>query len=173
MASLLRTLLRTATGRPPKLVCSNAVWREGVEELRRRTGGTRESGAFLLGTTQAGIRRIEQFLFYDDIDPACFARGIVEFDGAKFGSVWERCRELRLSVVADVHVHPCGYGQSASDRHNPIIPEVGHLALILPDFAAKRRLPGNIGIYEYLGSRRWRDHSPQGESFFHVGWWWR
>jgi hypothetical protein len=52
-----------------------------------------------------------------------------------------------------------------------MIAEAGHLALIIPDFAAGPRLPGGIGIYEYLGAREWRDHSLQGDRFFHIGWW--
>ncbi len=171
MTSLPPTLPRSVTGRPPKLVCSLALWNRGVDELHRRTDHRRESGAFLLGSTKAGIREIHQFLYYDDVDPTCFARGIVEFDGGKFGLVWQQCRHLRMTVVADVHVHPGGYRQSSSDRSNPMIAEVGHLAIILPDYAAGRPLPGAIGIYEYLGSRRWWDHSRIGERVFHVGRW--
>jgi hypothetical protein len=26
-------------------------------------------------------------------------------------------------------------------------------------------------VYEYLGSRRWRDHGADGRRVFHVGWW--
>lgn len=40
-----------------------------------------------------------------------------------------------------------------------MIPERGHLALIIPHFAARSRLPRGIGIYEYLGARRRKDHS--------------
>ena len=164
------TLVRTALGRPPKVVCSSRVWHEGVDELRRRAAGTRESGAFLLGQANGKSRRIEEFLFYDDVDPNCFARGIVEFDGSKFGIVWEQCRLRKRKVVADVHVHPGHFGQSFSDRHNPMIPEIGHMAVIVPDFAARKRMPGGIGIYEYLGARQWRDHSRKGNQIFHVGW---
>lgn len=171
MASLLRTLLRAATGRPPKLVCASRLWNQGVDELRRRAGGRCESGAFLLGTANGKTRKIQQFLFYDDVDPTCFAHGIVEFDGSKFGTVWQKCREANMTVVADVHVHPGRFGQSGSDRHNPMIAEAGHLALILPDYAARARMPGKIGVYEYLGSRQWQDHSPEGGRIFHVGWW--
>lgn len=171
MASLFRTLLRAATGRPPKLVCSPSIWSHSVNELHRRTGGQRESGAFLLGTTKGSIRTVQLFLYYDDVDPTCFAHGIVEFDGRKFGIVWDRCRSANLTVVADIHVHPGGYGQSGSDRHNPMIAEAGHLALILPNYGAANPRPGGIGIYEYLGSRRWRDHSRRGEQIVHVGWW--
>jgi proteasome lid subunit RPN8/RPN11 len=171
MVSLLRTLLRTATGRPPKLVSHPSVWNQGVDELNRRTGGSRESGAFLLGTMKGGARKIQQFLYYDDIDPSCFSHGIVEFDGRNFGLVWERCRQLNMTVVADIHVHPGGHGQSGSDRHNPMIAEVGHLALILPDYAAGNRSPGGIGIYEYLGSRQWKNHSGRSVGIFHVGLW--
>jgi proteasome lid subunit RPN8/RPN11 len=171
MVSLLQMLLRTAIGRSPKLACDSGVWNRGVEELNRRTGGTRESGAFLLGKVKGRMRKIEQFLYYDDVDPTCFHHGIVEFDGRKFGAVWKKCRELKMAVVADVHVHPGGYGQSSTDRHNPMIAECGHLALILPYYAARAPMPGGIGIYEYLGSRQWKDHSGAGDRVFHVGWW--
>jgi proteasome lid subunit RPN8/RPN11 len=171
MVSLLRTLLRMVFGRAPKLACSQQLWNQGVDELRRRTRGIHESGAFLLGSTKGRVRTIRQFLFYDDIDPKCFAHGIVEFDGGKFGLVWEKCRELHMEVIADVHVHPGGYDQSSSDRHNPMIAEPGHLAVILPHFAARACMPGRIGIYEYLGSRQWQNRSMAGGQIFHVGWW--
>jgi hypothetical protein len=171
MGSLIRTLARTATGKPPKVVCSSQIWRDGVRELRRRAGGRRESGAFLIGRSRSRTLRIEQFLFYDDVDPTCFRNGIVEFDGRKFGLVWQRCRDAGCTVVADIHVHPGGHGQSQSDRHNPMIAEAGHLAIILPNFAGGSGLPGTIGVYEYLGARRWRDHSREATKLFHVGWW--
>ena len=171
MGYLLPMLLRAALGHPPKLVCSPRVWDEGVDELRRRADGHRESGGFLLGRVQGSARRIEHFLFYDDVDPDCFSNGFVEFDGSKFGAVWAECRARRMTVVADVHVHPGHFGQSQSDRRNPMIAEAGHLALIVPDFAGLKRLPGKIGIYEYVGGRQWRDHSSKGDAAFHVGWW--
>jgi hypothetical protein len=171
MVSLLQTLWRSLLRRQPKLVCAASVWGEGVDELRRRAGGWQEAGAFLLGRDVEGLRRIEQFLFYDDVDPNCFKNGIVEFNGALLGVVWKICRERGLGVVADVHVHPGHHGQSPSDQENPIMPEVGHLALILPHYASRGRMPGQIGVYEYLGSRRWRDRSREGFGFFHVGWW--
>jgi len=76
-------------------------------------------------------------LYYDDIDPACFEHGIVEFDGTKFGLIWKKCRELKMEVVADVHVRPGGYGQSHTDRHNPMIAERGHLAADSPALCGK------------------------------------
>ena len=142
MVSLLQTFWRRIFGSPAKLVCDRRLWNDGVDVLRSRAGGYCESGAFLLGTIDGGVRKIRRFLYYDDIDPTCFANGIVEFDGAKFGMVWQICRESQLTVVADVHVHPGGCGQSSTDRHNPMIPEPGHLALILPDFAAQSS--GNV-----------------------------
>jgi len=171
MVSSLRTLLRSALGRPPKLVCTAQLWDQGVDELRMRTRGRHESGAFLLGVNRRGVRTIQQFLYYDDVDPDCFRNGIVEFDGRWLGKVWELCRKSNMDVVADVHVHPGGCDQSSSDRHNPIIAETGHLALILPHFAARARMPGKIGIYEYLGSRQWQNRSRAGNQIFHIGWW--
>jgi hypothetical protein len=145
-----------------------------MAELRRRADGYRESGAFLLGA-KGRTRRIKEFIYYDDIDPDALSTGIVIIDGRKLGALWDHCRATGQEVVADVHVHPSGYGQSDSDQANPIVAEIGHKAIIIPDFGAKATSPGRIGVYEYLGSRRWRDDSARWFSPLHIGWWpsWR
>jgi hypothetical protein len=171
MGFLIPTLLRAALGSPPRLVCIPRIWRTGVNELRRRADGRRESGAFLLGRVRRQTRRIEQFLFYDAVDPNCFRNGIVMFDGRQFGKVWDVCRTEKLAVVADVHVHPCGYGQSSSDKCNPMIAEIGHVAIIIPNYVLGDTMPPGIGLYEYLGARKWKNCSKQGSRFFHIGWW--
>lgn len=170
MASLISTLARIVFGPPPELLCRKDVWQAGVAELRRRTYGEREAGAFLLG--RHGKRKvIEEFVYYDDVDPNALSTGIVEIDGRRLGALWAHCRSTGLSVVADVHVHPGGYGQSESDQANPIIAEVGHIAVILPDFVAGGTQPGKIGVHQYLGNKRWRDRSREMPNPFHVGWW--
>jgi hypothetical protein len=174
MASLISTLARFVTGAPPDLICASGVWTAGMAELRRRSGGRRESGAFLLGTKNCA-RRIREFVYYDDIDPNALSTGIVVIDGRRLGALWDHCRKSGLEVVADVHVHPHGFSQSRSDRDNPVIAEIGHKAIIIPDFARGATTPGGIGIYEYLGARRWRDDSRRRLPPLHIGWWprWR
>lgn len=174
MASLIATLVRSAFGPRPEIFCDAAVWNAGVEELKRRAGSRRESGAFLLGSTDRA-RRIEEFVFYDDIDPNALKTGIVVIDGRLLGDLWAHCRKTGRKVVADIHVHPGGFQQSQSDQANPIVAEIGHIAIILPHYATRAKHPGGIGVHEYLGSRRWRDRSHARPSPFHVGWWpkWR
>jgi hypothetical protein len=174
MASLISTLARWLFARAPEVVCERTVWREGVAELARRAGRHRESGAFLLGT-KGSPRRVEAFAFYDDIDPGSLNTGIVRIDGRRLGALWSLCRETKRSVVADVHVHPGRFRQSQSDQDNPVIAEIGHFAVILPDFAAKATNPGCIGVFQYLGSRNWSDRSDERPSPLHIGWWptWR
>ena len=138
-----------------------------MKELRERGRGERESGGFLLGRRTARSRTIEQFIAYDDIDPSSL-RGAILFDGSKMDEVWRVCREKRLQVVADVHTHPFGFGQSGVDRANPMIPEKGHIALIVPNFADRYYGPGDIGIYEFRGIGQWTDHSRKGPRFFSV-----
>lgn len=92
----------------------------------------------------------------------------MEFNGHKFGKVWEVCKTLDMDIVADVHVHPAGYGQSPSDQENPMKLEAGHLAIILPDYAKGYQNPGEFGIYEYLGQRRWTNHTRLGQNFFRI-----
>lgn len=164
------TLVRAAFGYRPEVVCRAKVWDAGVAELRRRAGGRRESGAFLLGS-KGRRRRVEEFVYYDDVDPECLRNGIVEIDGGRLGELWRHCRDRGLAVVADVHVHPSGYAQSGSDKANPIMAEIGHVAVILPDFATKRTRPGGIGVFRYLGARRWADLSSGRSIGLHVGWW--
>jgi hypothetical protein len=174
MAFLITTLARAAFGSPPELLCNAKTWNAGIDELHRRSGGVRESGAFLLGHKEKR-RVIEEFVFYDDVDPNSLSTGIVIIDGRRLGCLWKRCRETGRRVVADLHLHPAGFGQSESDMQNPIIAEVGHVAMIIPDFAARAREPGGIGIYEYCGARSWKDRSYERPSPVHIGWWprWR
>ena len=154
-----------------ELSCSWWLWWRLRRALRRRgLGESRESGAFLLGRQEDGRRRIVDFVLYDDLDPHCLDTGIVRFDGRHFGALWALCKARALSVVADIHVHPGGAGQSESDRKHPMISRPGHLALILPNFAAAPQPRSGLGIYRYLGGKRWATVSHRDRrAFFHIG----
>ncbi len=119
-----------------ELSCSWLLWLRLCRKLRERGRRySRESGAFLLGRREDGRARVVDFILYDDLDPHCLDSGIVRFDGRYFSELWAICKARGLSVVADVHVHPGGAGQSDSDRDHPMISRAGHIALILPRFA--------------------------------------
>lgn len=170
MTSWLNRLVGWVAGRPQhRLACTTGIWLSGVKELRKRTlNGTRESGAFLLGRDEGGIKQILDFVYYDDIDPNALKSGIVHFSGNKLPQLWEICRARGYGVVADVHVHPLGYQQSASDQADPVIPRQGHFAIIIPDYASRETRPGGIGIYEYRGNNLWTSHSHKGQHFFRL-----
>jgi hypothetical protein len=155
-----------------ELSCSWFLWRRLTKGLRERgENETRESGAFLLGSQIPGKAAwIVDFILYDDLDPHSLDTGIIRFDGKHFGKLWSICRARGLTVVADVHVHPGGSAQSASDRAHPMVTQAGHLALILPDFARPPVPREDIGIYRYLGNQAW--HSvPRADRrmFLHIG----
>jgi proteasome lid subunit RPN8/RPN11 len=154
-----------------ELSCSWFLWRKLLTGLRSRGNGYhRESGAFLFGRRQKGRARIVSFTLYDDIDPKCLDTGIVRFDGRHFGTLWDMCKKKGLVIVADVHTHPAGTSQSDSDRAHPMIARSGHLALILPRFAAAPFSRSEIGVYRYEGSANW--HAiPVSERrrFLHIG----
>jgi hypothetical protein len=169
MRFFLSRLFGWLLGRKPRIVCDPQIWAAGVSELRLRTlNGRRESGAFLLGHDDEGRKRIVEFVFYDDVDPHALDTGIVHFAGNKLPRLWEHCRSRGYGVVADVHLHPGGYGQSASDQADPVMPRAGHIAMIIPDFARRQTSPGGIGLYEYLGNGAWCDHSGKGKAFFRL-----
>ena len=170
MRSWLNTLLGWLGRAPPRLRCRRQVWNDCVQELARRTlGETRESGAYLLGRHRPdGGRDIVEFVFYDDIDPEALATGVVTIRQTALPRLWEICRARGFGVIADIHVHPFGYGQSDSDQENPVMPRAGHIALILPDFARNHPQPGSIGMYEFLGNGGWAVHSAKGRRFFRL-----
>jgi proteasome lid subunit RPN8/RPN11 len=141
---------------PPELICSGVLWRELIHGLRERGHhGERESGAFLLGQRANSQARILEFVLYDDLDPHSLDRGIVHFDGRYYGALWERCRRTGLIVVGDVHTHPFESQQSESDRAHPMIAAAGHIAVIIPRFAISAPRMEEIGMFRYLGARRW------------------
>jgi proteasome lid subunit RPN8/RPN11 len=122
--------------------------------LRARGRSVRESGAFLLGPP-GDDRRVSSIVFYDQIDPHAFDTGIIVIDGACIADLWAICRRTGLAVVADVHTHPGGAGQSESDRRHPMIAEPGHIAMIIPNFAAEPVQLNAIGLYRYRGKFSW------------------
>lgn len=154
-----------------RLSCSRRLWRRLLDDLRERGGGFRESGAFLLGRVDSGgRRRIVDYVLYDDLDPHALDSGIVRLDGRHFGKLWNLCEELRMTVVADVHTHPGGSGQSASDQAHPIIARSGHLALIVPGFAREPVRHETLGIYRYQGHGQWETIPPPlRRRFFYIG----
>jgi len=154
-----------------KLSCSWFVWRKLLRGIRERGRNySRESGAFLLGRRSGFRARIVKFVLYDDLDPHCLDTGIVRFDGRHFGRLWDLCSKNGLTVIADVHTHPGGSGQSESDRANPMISRAGHIAFILPQFACAPVRLSAVGFYLYDGAKRWTTIPvKQRDTFFHVG----
>ena len=172
----IRALATSLLAPEHRLACSASLWQAIVGELRRRGGGRRESGAFLLGerAVRGGVerRRVHAVAYFDDLDPHCLDSGIVVFDGAGFGPLWKLCRETGLQVVADVHTHPGIARQSEADRKHPMIATPGHFALIIPDFAARVPTGNDLGMYEYAGAHQWRNHSGFAASrSFYTGHW--
>ena len=142
------------------LVLPYRIWWRLFRELRRRGGDVRESGAFLLGRRGGRSATVMGLAFYDDIDPGALSTGIVRLSGHAMNGVWETCSEQGLEVLADIHTHPGGAGQSASDRDHPMVSMRGHLALIAPNFACSPFDLAGVGVYRYAGSKRWEDLLP-------------
>lgn len=144
------------------------MWWSLMRGLRQRGGGVRESGAFLLGRRAGTVGRIEAILYYDDVDPNALTTGIVRLSGRAMNQVWERCANEGLELLADVHTHPGGAEQSQSDRDHPMSVLAGHIAIIVPNFAATAFNLQAVGHYRYLGSRRWLTAAPPRFRLFHV-----
>lgn len=116
MSFLTRPTFRRRWSPRHQLACDVMLWRQLVADLRRRSAGRRESGAFLLGDIGDDVRTITDYVMYDTIDPHALDSGYVHVDGRHLGQLWDICRKRKTSVVADIHTHPGGYGQSAIDR---------------------------------------------------------
>ncbi|MDV4179770.1 hypothetical protein R1521_14775 [Rhizobium brockwellii] len=142
------------------------IWARLVLGLRIRGKGRRESGAFLLGHWTGQLGTVTRVVFYDQLDSHAYENGIIMFHGEGLATLWKICRNSGLEVIADSHTHGnMGTGQSVTDQRNPMIPEVGHTALIFPYFA--RMAPWSmrgVGVHEYLGNFKWRRHDKNGLS---------
>ena len=154
MSFSLQTLITSLLGRRPDLAISSALWTQLLDGLRERGRCERESGAFLLGP-EGEPRRVTSIVFYDEVDSAAFDTGIIVIDGGCMADLWRICRERDAVVVADVHTHGGAAGQSDSDRKHPMIAEPGHVAIILPNFAAAPVQLGEMGLYRYRGRFKW------------------
>lgn len=155
-----------------KLIVTRARWLALLAELHRRGRNRHESGAFLLGSIDGNRRRVEQLVFYDELDPRAYSTGICILEADSFETLWARCRETGLSVVADIHTHGGSAQQSCSDRANPMIARAGHLALIAPRFARGHVWRHQLGVYCYLGAHRWTDLSGwKARSILKTGTW--
>jgi proteasome lid subunit RPN8/RPN11 len=168
--SIARTI-RNALAPEHRLSCNWFLWQRLVRSLRERgLSESRESGAFLIGLQDGHRAQILDFVLYDDVDPNCLRSGIVMFDGRCFPKLWSICKQRGLSVVADVHVHPDSAHQSNLDQANPMISCAGHLSIILPRFARRPLQRADMGIYRYIGAKRWESvDTACRAAFFHIG----
>jgi proteasome lid subunit RPN8/RPN11 len=143
-----------------------------MAELHRRTSHRHESGAFELGHERGGRREATDVVYYDDLDPAAYASGVCILKADAFSKLWAMCRARALTVVADIHTHPGGAFHSKADRSNPMVARSGHIAIIVPDFAAPPVRYDKLGIYEYQGDHRWTDRSRRHcRNFVYTGFW--
>lgn len=146
----------TSRAQQPRLQLRGVLWERLLDSLMERGEGIRESGAFLLGTGEGAERIATSFVLYDDLDPSCLKDGYIRFDGRYYGRLWELCARDALCVVADVHTHPYGPGQSDLDKAHPMVSIPGHIALIVPNYARRPVVATDIGVYVYRGRYRWR-----------------
>lgn len=157
MISSIKAIIRAFVAPDHRLSCPPVLWRRVTAELHRRGGRRHESGAFLLGLERAGRREAMDVIYYDDLDPQAYASGVCILKADAFSKLWTLCRSRKLMVVADVHTHPGAAFQSEADRTNPMIARAGHIAVIVPEFAAAPIEDKRLGIYEYQGDHRWLD----------------
>lgn len=150
---------KAATMSAPLLELPAGLWTELLEHLRLQGAGVRESGAFLLGhKTEAG-RVAMRFLPYEQLQADALHDDYVALSATSFARLWELCRADGFTVVADLHTHRFGAGQSRSDRANPMVAVAGHLAFIVPRFAQGTVHLQDLGMYVYEGSHRWAAYS--------------
>ncbi len=146
---------KAGTMSAPLLEAPAQVWADLFAHLRTQGAGVRESGAFLLGHKSESRRVMTRFLPYEQLQADALHNDYVTLSAASFSKLWEFCRSEGVAVVADVHTHRFGPGQSRSDRANPMIAIKGHVALIVPQFAQGNVCLQDLGLYVYQGEHRW------------------
>jgi proteasome lid subunit RPN8/RPN11 len=136
-----------------RLTIPRPLWRSLLAGLDQRGERRRESGAFLL--SQIDRRRVEELVFFDDVDPDCLV-GSIALGAAAFSRLWDHCAQAELRVVADAHTHPSsGVALSDVDRANPMIAVAGHTALVVPHYASHPVRRRDLGVHCFLGDAGW------------------
>ena len=153
------TFFKAATTPAPLLEVPAVLWAELMAHLSAQGAGVRESGAFLLGLETDAGRVVLRFLPYEQLQADAFSHDYVSLKADSFAKLWEVCRAAGMTVVADVHTHPFGPGQSRADRTNPMVALKGHIALIVPRFAKGNPRPRDLGLYVYQGNHQWTSYS--------------
>lgn len=172
MSFSIKAIIRAFAAPKHGLSCPRSLWHILLTQLHARGGSVHEAGAFLLGHNTGNRREVKEIVFYDDLDPSAYATGVCVLHAAAFSKLWALCRERSLTVVADVHTHPGQAFQSTSDRSNPMVAREGHVAIIIPNFAAPPVRDAEIGIFEYCGAHRWHDRSTgRFGNFLYTGLW--
>lgn len=141
----------------PLLEIPRAIYGTLVTDLAKSGSGIKEAGAFLLGHIVDQDRRVFSYLMYEVIATESSRKhAYVAFTAGEMARAWEHCYATGLQVVADIHTHPLGPGQSVTDRAHPIISVPGHVALIAPFFAMHDPQPVDLGVHVFEGAGRWR-----------------
>ena len=172
MTFSIRPIIRAFAAPSHRLNCPSCLWQQAMSELHRRSEGRHESGVFILGGEQGGRLQAQSLIYYDELDPKAYASGVCILKANAFSKLWEKCREERLSVVADIHTHPGAAFQSEADRTNPMVARAGHIAIIIPNFAAPPVQYDRLGVFEYQGEHRWINRSRRRcRRYVYTGYW--
>lgn len=172
MSFFIKAIIRALVAPKHRLICSAHMWRQILVELERRGEHCHESGVFLLGVERKGRREVLDRIYYDDLDPDAYSTGVCVLHGSAFAKLWALCRQRNLTVVADAHTHPVEAFQSSSDKANPMVAQVGHIAIIIPNFARHPVQTRDLQIYEYCGQHEWIDRCPaRAPGYFYTGIW--
>jgi hypothetical protein len=150
---------KAATMSAPLIEAPAQLWSALIQHLCHQGKGVRESGAFLLGHKTNTARVVTMVLPYEQLQADALNDDYVALTATSFARLWDFCRQQGLSVVADVHTHRLGSGQSRSDRANPMVALTGHIAFIVPRFAQGNVRLQDLGMYVYQGSHRWLAYS--------------
>jgi proteasome lid subunit RPN8/RPN11 len=148
---MVRTMSR------PLLEMPRAIYESMIADLAASGRGVKESGAFLLGQSGNEERRVSTYLMYDVVAPASSQKhAYIVLTADEMARAWQHCHATGLEVMADVHTHPTGPGQSVTDRAHPIVAVKGHVALIVPYFALCSPEPADLGVHVFEGAGKWR-----------------
>ncbi|HEY6329643.1 MAG TPA: hypothetical protein VI756_09900 [Blastocatellia bacterium] len=126
------------------------LYTETLQEIRKRSGGRRESGAVwggLPGPLQDEQTASRLYMFHDLCDDAA-RRGYVELsEQAKF-LLYRALASEGLRVVAAIHTHPTRWvGLSATDRRNQITSRVGSWSIVVPRYGRRPWKLTDMGVH--------------------------
>ncbi len=138
------------------LIVGERLLEQSLTTLRLCGEGSRECMLFWLAACD-GCEQVVEVAHL----PHAATHGSCEIDGRALNGLWRRLATEDLRIVAQVHTHPGAAFHSRTDDQFPVLPRVGLLSLVVPNFALTEFDPSECFLGRLEADGSWTQLDPE------------